>query len=172
MYHIFVYLPASALSCRSETCDHFSVSANSMGIKTPRPLRTLREIYNHHTDVFFPHAENAKVAKILLITLSLEGSLAPRDKRAQRLAETSSYLLYSFVILPLRSPVVVKLATTSAPARTVWELKLRVLCALCVRHITTTRIFSFRLFLVSCSYLRICHKNIIFAFRNYKLGRL
>ncbi len=30
---------------------------------SPRSLRSLREIYNHHTDVFFPHA---KVAKILL----------------------------------------------------------------------------------------------------------
>ena len=87
-----------------------------MGNKTPRSLRPLREIYNHHTDVFFPHAENAKVAKILLLTLSLEGSLAPRDMRAQRLAETSSYLLYSLATSPLRSPVVVKLTTTSASA--------------------------------------------------------
>jgi hypothetical protein len=46
----------------------------------------------------------------------LEGSLAPRDKRAQRLAVISSYIVYSFAILPLRSPVVVKLATPPAPA--------------------------------------------------------
>ena len=39
---------------------------NSRGIKTPRSLRSLREIYNHHTDVLFPHAEGAEVAKILL----------------------------------------------------------------------------------------------------------
>ena len=52
------------------------------------------------------------------------------------------------------------------------KLKLRALCVLCVRYIITTQMFCFRLFLVSCSYLRICHKNIIFAFRNYKLGRL
>ena len=31
LYHIFVCLPASALSSRSETCDHFSVSVNSRG---------------------------------------------------------------------------------------------------------------------------------------------
>ena len=40
------------------------------------------------------------------ITLSLEGSLATRDKSAQRLAKTSNCLLYSFAILPLRPPVV------------------------------------------------------------------
>ena len=34
------------------------------------------------------------------------------------------------------------------------------------------RMFCFCTFLVFRSYLRICHKNIIFAFRNYKLGRL
>ena len=48
--------------------------------------------------------------------LRQRGSLAPRDKSAQRLAETCGYLLYSFAILPLRSPVAVKLATTPAPA--------------------------------------------------------
>ena len=37
-----------------------------MEIKAPRSLRSLREIYNHNMDVFFPHAEDAKVAKILL----------------------------------------------------------------------------------------------------------
>ena len=56
-------------------------------------LRTSREIYNHHTNVLFPHAEDAKVAKILLNKTCLERSLAPRDKRAQRLAVISSYLL-------------------------------------------------------------------------------
>ena len=66
------------------------------------------------------------------ITLSLEGSLATRDKSAQRLAKTSNCLLYSFAIPPLRSPVVVKLATSPASAWTAGELKLRVLCALCV----------------------------------------
>ena len=44
----------SAFSRRSETCDFSSVSVNSRGIKTPRSLRSLREIYNHHTDVLFP----------------------------------------------------------------------------------------------------------------------
>ncbi len=186
MYTIFVCHPGSALSRRSETCDIFSVSVSSMGIKPPRPLRSLREIitttrmfcfrtqsaqrpqrfyyitlslegslaprslrslreiYNHHTDVFFPHAEDAKVAKILLLTRSLEGSLATRDMRTQRLVEISSCLLYSFAILALRSPVVVKLATSPASALTVWEIKLRVLCALCVRHIASTRMFCFR----------------------------
>ena len=66
--------------------------------------------------IFFPHAEDAKVAKILLLTLSLERSLATHDKRAQRYAEISSCIVYSFVIRPLRSPVVVKLTTTPAPA--------------------------------------------------------
>ena len=57
-------------------------------------LRTLREIYNHHTNVLFPHAEDAKVAKILSNnTCDKERSLATRDKRAQRLAVISSYLL-------------------------------------------------------------------------------
>ena len=37
-----------------------------MEIKTPRSLRSLREIYNYHTDVLFSHAEDAKIAKILL----------------------------------------------------------------------------------------------------------
>ena len=63
---MFVCHPTSALSRRSETCDISSASVNSMEIKTPRSLRSLREIYNYHTDVFFPHAEDAKVAKILL----------------------------------------------------------------------------------------------------------
>ena len=93
LYSIFVCHPTSALSCRSETCDFSSASVSSMEIKPPRSLRSLREIYNYHTDVFFPHAEDAKVAKILLITLSLERSLAPRDKRTQRLAKISSCLL-------------------------------------------------------------------------------
>ena len=34
-----------------------------MQSKPLRPLRSLREIYNHHTDVFFPHAEVAESAK-------------------------------------------------------------------------------------------------------------
>ena len=89
---------------------------SSRGIKPLRSLRSLREIYNHHPDVYFSHAEDAKVAKIYYITLLLEKSLAPHAKRAQRLAVISNYLLYSFVILPLRSPVVVKLATSPAPA--------------------------------------------------------
>ena len=98
----------------SGNCCIFAMRSNSTEIIAPRSLRPLREIHNHHTDVFFPHAEDAKSAKILLYNAMLERSLATRDKRAQRLAETSSYLLYSFVILPLRSPVVVKLATTPA----------------------------------------------------------
>ena len=53
--------------------------------------RTLREIYNNHTDIFFPHAEDAKIAKILLITLSLERSLATRDKRTQSTARDYTY---------------------------------------------------------------------------------
>ena len=44
-----------------------------MEIKTPRSLRSLREIYNHHTDVLFPHAEDAKVAKILLYKVMAGG---------------------------------------------------------------------------------------------------
>ena len=65
LFTIFVCHPASALSRRSETCDISSDSVNSREIKTPRSLRSLRETYNHHTDVFFPHAETAKTAKIL-----------------------------------------------------------------------------------------------------------
>ena len=42
----------SAFSSRSETCDHFSVSVNGKEIIAPRSLRSLREIYNHHTGVF------------------------------------------------------------------------------------------------------------------------
>ncbi len=34
----------SAFSSRSETYDHSSASVNGMGIKTPRSLRSLREI--------------------------------------------------------------------------------------------------------------------------------
>ena len=63
LYSIFVCHPTSALSRRSETCDISSVSVNSRGIKTPRSLRSLREIITHHTDVLFPHAEVAKSAK-------------------------------------------------------------------------------------------------------------
>ena len=81
----------SAFSRRSETCDHSSVSVSSMEIKTLCSLRSLREIYNHHTDVFFSHAEDAKAAKILLLTLSLERSLATRDKRAQSTARDYTY---------------------------------------------------------------------------------
>ena len=63
---MFVCHPTSALSRRSETCDISSASVNSMEIKAPRSLRSLRETYNHHADVLFSHAEDAKVAKILL----------------------------------------------------------------------------------------------------------
>ena len=66
LYSIFVCHPTSAPSRRSETRDISSVSVNRMEIKTQRSLRSLREIYNHHTDVLFPHAEGAEVAKILL----------------------------------------------------------------------------------------------------------
>ena len=88
-----------------------------MEIKTLCSLRSLREIYYHHTDVLFSHAEDAKVAKNLLNnTCDRERSLATHDKRAQRYAEISSCIVYSFVIQSLRSPVAVKLATTPAPA--------------------------------------------------------
>ena len=64
--------------------DHSSVSVSSWGIKPLRSLRSLRETYNIITTqmYFFPHAEDAKVAKIYYITLLLEGSPAPHDKRA------------------------------------------------------------------------------------------
>lgn len=55
-------------------------------------LRTLREIYNYHTDILFPHAEDAKIAKILLNnTCDKERSLATRDKRAQSTARDYTY---------------------------------------------------------------------------------
>ncbi len=82
----------SAFSSRSETCDHSSASVNSREIKSPRSLRSLREIYNHHTDVLFPHAEDAKIAKTLLNnTCDKERSLATRDKRAQSTARDYTY---------------------------------------------------------------------------------
>ena len=116
LFTIFVCHPASALSRRSETCDISSDSVNSREIKTPRSLRSLRETYNHHADVLFRTQRTQRTQRFYYITLALERSLATRDKRTQRLAESSSCLLYSFVIQPLRSPVAVKLATSPAPA--------------------------------------------------------
>ena len=84
LYTIFVCHPTSALSRRSEAFDFSSVSAISRGIKPLRSLRSLREIYNHHTDVLFPHAEDAKIAKILLYnTIAREVAGSARQESAE-----------------------------------------------------------------------------------------
>ena len=116
LYSIFVSHPASAFSRRSETCDLSSVSVKSRGIKTPRSLRSLREIITTRRMFCLRTQRAQRSQRFYYITLSLEGSLATRDKSAQRLAKTSNCLLYSFAIPPLRSPVVVKLATSPASA--------------------------------------------------------
>ena len=65
---------------------------------------------------YFRTQRTQRAQRFYYITLSLERSLATRDKRAQRLEETSGCITYSFAFLPLRSPVAVKLATPPAPA--------------------------------------------------------
>ena len=116
LYSIFVSHPASAFSRRSETCDLSSVSVKSRGIKTPRSLRSLREIITTRRMFCLRTQRAQRAQRFYYITLSLEGSLATRDVRTQRLSETSGCIVYLFPILPLRSPVVVKLATSPASA--------------------------------------------------------
>ena len=98
LYSIFVSHPASAFSRRSETCDLSSVSVKSRGIKTPRSLRSLREIITHHTDVLFPHAEDAEGAKILLYN-AIAGGVAGYAR--QECAEAGgNQLLFTTRLMP------------------------------------------------------------------------
>ena len=93
LYSIFVSHPASAFSRRSETCDISSVSVKSMEIIALCSLRSLREIITTRRMFCLRTQRTQRSQRFYYITLSLEGSLATRDKRTQRLLEISSYLL-------------------------------------------------------------------------------
>ena len=75
LYSIFVCHPASALSRRSETCDISSVSVNSRGIKTPRSLRSLREIITT-TRMFCLRTQRAQRAQKILLYNAIAGGVA------------------------------------------------------------------------------------------------
>ena len=109
------------------------------------PLRVLCELrvkYIITTDVFFSHAEDAKIAKILLNnTCAREVAGYARQESAEYCEGLHLLNRYSWFILESNPTSALScrsetcdFSSASANSR---ELKLRVLCALCVRCIIT-----------------------------------
>ena len=119
--------------------------------------------YNRHTDVLFPHAEVAEVAKILLYN-AIAGGVAGYARR--ECAEVGgNQWLYSIFVCHPGSALSRRSETCDFSSVSVNSMEIIALCSLRpLREVLITmRMFCFCSFPVSRSYLRICHKNIIFA---------